>query len=280
MNFLVDFDQYAVIGDPIEHSISPFLHRIIFDYFNEKNKIYSKFKITPDGLVYNFSLLKSNFKGFNVTSPHKGSIIKYLDSVDEFVDMIKVSNTVKILNGKTIGYNTDIYGFSKGLGKYKDLIEGKEILVLGVGATSKVITSLLIELGAFVTISGRNNEKVTQFKKSINDIYEGYDLKAVNIEKINKEYFGIVNATSVSFSKGNFNIKLCDSLEFIYDINYSLYEDVFPGDLKVQGISLIDGFDMLFYQAIASQEIWRDKKISENEQQELYSIFKKFILEA
>ena len=111
MSFMINYEQYSVIGDPVYQSISPFIHRTIFNYFDETYKMYSKLKITSDGLVYNFSLLKSNFQGFNVTSPHKINIIKYLDELDDFSKKIGCVNTVKVLNGKTIGYNTDAYGF-------------------------------------------------------------------------------------------------------------------------------------------------------------------------
>lgn len=277
MSFMIDFEQYSLIGDPVYHSLSPFLHKLIFDYFNEKNKIYSKLKITCDGLVYNFSLLKSNFKGFNVTSPHKINIIKYLDELDYFSKKIGIVNTVKISNGKSIGYNTDCYGFLKGLKDFKDDISGKNILVLGSGATSRVVIDSLIGLNANLTVAARNFEKLLNLKQFVYDSYDGYDIDILSLDKVQGDFFGIINTTS---KLDNFNISNLKISDFVYDINYDVkgVTDFLYRFLSMD-VCIIDGKDMLFYQAIKSQEIWRNQVIDEEDVLNIYNEFVKNFVE-
>ncbi len=277
MGFMINFEQYSVIGDPVYHSISPFLHKVIFDYFGEKNKIYSKLRITCDGLVYNFSLLKSNFKGFNVTAPHKGNVIKYLDNLDEFSRKIGSVNTVKIVDGKSWGYNTDLYGFLKGLGDFKDKVEGKDVLVLGSGSTSKVVISALIDSGANVIVTARNFEKLMCLKQFMLSIYDECSLDIMAFEKVQGEYFGVINTTSLL---GDFNICGFKVSDFVYDVNYDVEDTTdFLYRFSNKDVCMIDGKDMLFYQAIRSQEIWRNESFKEEDILNIYAEFKELFLE-
>lgn len=277
MGFMINFEQYSVIGDPVYHSLSPFLHKIIFDYFGEKNKIYSKLRITSDGLVYNFSLLKSNFKGFNVTAPHKGNVIKYLDELDDFSKKVGSVNTVKILDGKSFGYNTDAYGFLKGLRDFRENISGKDILVLGSGATSRVVVSSLIESGANVFLTARDPEKLSDIKQLIGNIYKNFEITTMPFDKVQGDYFGIVNTTSLL---GDFNIGSFNVSDFVYDVNYDV-EGVTDFLYRFSNLDVcnIDGRDMLFYQAIKSQEIWRDETFKDDDVLKIYDEFKKIFLE-
>ena len=277
MSFMINYEQYSVIGDPVYQSISPFIHRTIFNYFDETYKMYSKLKITSDGLVYNFSLLKSNFQGFNVTSPHKINIIKYLDELDDFSKKIGCVNTVKVLNGKTIVYNTDAYGFLKGFGDYKDKVSGKDVLVLGSVATSRIVISSLIDLGANVYVRARNTEKLNVLKKLIHDMHGGYEIDIDVLDKVQGTYFGLVNTTSIM---SNLNLGNLDVLSFVYDVNYSVRKLTdFLSKFLNNNLMLIDGRDMVFYQAIKSQEIWRDCTIDQEDVSNIYNEFTKIFSE-
>ena len=277
MSFMINYEQYSVIGDPVYQSISPFIHRTIFNYFDETYKMYSKLKITSDGLVYNFSLLKSNFQGFNVTSPHKINIIKYLDELDDFSKKIGCVNTVKVLNGKTIGYNTDAYGFLKGFEDYKDKVSGKDVLVLGSGATSRIVISSLIDLGANVYVRARNTEKLNVLKKLIHDMHGGYEIDIDVLDKVQGTYFGLVNTTSIM---SNLNLGNLDVLSFVYDVNYSVRKLTdFLSKFLNNNLMLIDGRDMVFYQAIKSQEIWRDCTLDQEDVSNIYNEFTKIFSE-
>ena len=276
MSFMVDFEQYSVIGDPIGHSFSPLLHKVIFDYFKEKNKIYSKLKITSDGLVYNFSLLKSNFKGFNVTAPHKINIIKYLNEIDDFSKKIGSVNTVKNVDGKSIGYNTDAYGFLRSLDKFANKLSGKNVLVLGSGATSRVVISVLIDLNVKILVAARNYEKLLELKQYIQD-NNNYEIDILTLDKLKGDFFGIINTTSAFSEFGIGNLRISD---FAYDVNYNKYRMTdFLYKFSSMDIQVIDGLDMLFYQGIKSQEIWRDKVIEQEDVSNIYKEFNKLFLE-
>ena len=104
--------QFAVIGDPIEHSLSPILHGEIFRQLGIDAK-YQKFHVSSNSLDSFMS--KNTFDGLNVTLPHKEKIIKYLDIIDNTAKKIGSVNTIKIKNQKLIGYNTDTSGFEQSI---------------------------------------------------------------------------------------------------------------------------------------------------------------------
>ena len=139
---------YAVIGDPISHSLSPVFQNCFMGQKNI-NAVYIPLKITAGGLSSNLELLKNNFSGFNVTIPHKENIMQYLDKVDPLAAEYEAVNTVKIVNNKLIGYNTDGIGFTKSIKDTNIDLKGKKVLLLGAGGAAKVIASEIIKLGEF-----------------------------------------------------------------------------------------------------------------------------------
>ena len=107
--------NYAVIGDPIQHSMSPVMHNDLFQFYGldaEMKKVHIKTEMLEVGLQ---SLRDMNIDGFNVTVPYKQAIIPYLDELDPLSEAIGAVNTVVCENGKWMGYNTDGEGYLKGL---------------------------------------------------------------------------------------------------------------------------------------------------------------------
>ena len=132
---------YAVIGDPIDHTLSPNIHNAAFRKL-EMDCTYIAYKIAKDELGEGIeSLKKIKISGFNVTIPHKVEITKYLDKLDQNCSIIGAANTVLYENGELNGYNTDMEGFLDPIKKRDIKIENTHVLLIGAGGAARAIVA-------------------------------------------------------------------------------------------------------------------------------------------
>ena len=157
--------EYGLIGENVTYSFSPEIH----NQFNDKD--YSLLSLNDE--QFKEFILSKNFKGINITMPYKEKVIPYLDYVDEIAKKIGVVNTVVNKEGKLFGYNTDVEGFLYLIKKNKINIQGKKVLVLGSGATSKTIKHVLIGMGAKnIYIVSRIKTKTTIDYNEASNLFE------------------------------------------------------------------------------------------------------------
>ena len=152
--------KYLVIGNPIDHSLSPKLH----NYWIKENNIdaiYDKKKIDENELKYIISQVKDEkISGINVTVPFKKVVIPFLDKLTPEANATQSVNTIYFLDGNTIGHNTDIAGFELAIKYSKYDLTNKEILILGAGGVvSSIIFSLKKMKVSKITISNRTKKK-------------------------------------------------------------------------------------------------------------------------
>ena len=157
--------KYLVIGNPIEHSLSPKLH----NYWLKENNIdavYDKKKLDENELKNIISEVKEGkINGINVTVPFKKAVIPFLDKLSPEAENTQSVNTIYLNNGKIIGHNTDIAGFELSIKKIKYDVTGKKVLILGAGGVVSSIISALYKMKAFeVAISNRTKEKAENLK--------------------------------------------------------------------------------------------------------------------
>ncbi|WP_407058241.1 shikimate dehydrogenase [Tigheibacillus jepli] len=142
--------RYGVIGYPIGHSLSPWIHGQFLNMAH-MNGEYHKIEIAPENFATEISrLLAGDMNGFNVTVPHKQRIIPFLDKLDDNATAIGAVNTVAYQDGKWIGYNTDGIGFVRSLEKsFPDFIgdPNKKVLILGAGGAARGIYAALLSSG-------------------------------------------------------------------------------------------------------------------------------------
>ena len=260
---------YCLIGHPISKSLSPIIHNEFYK-INNINSIYLTFDIEQNALkniVYSFKVM--NIQGFNITIPHKISIINYLDEISEEARLIDAVNTVKNENGKLIGYNTDGLGFIKSLKDKNIDIRNKNVLILGAGGAANAISTTLAMVGVrklYINNRNINNSKklAKKIKNQFPNIYIEYgDLSLNNVLK--EEINMIINCTSVGMYP---NIEdtpiLLNGFSkdlIVYDIIYKPYETKFLKLAKKRGYNTINGLSMLINQGLYSQAIWLDGKI-------------------
>ena len=187
--------KFLVIGNPIEHSLSPELH----NYWIKKNNInaiYEKQKLNEDQLEQYISQIKDNIiDGINVTVPFKKTVIPYLDELSFEAKSTQSVNTIYQKDNKIVGHNTDIFGFRTSIEKTEYDLKNKEVLILGAGGVvPSIIFSLIKMKVSKITISNRTKEKAENLRK----IYK--DLEIIKWGDISN-FDMIINATSLGLKK-------------------------------------------------------------------------------
>jgi len=247
--------KYLVIGNPIEHSLSPKLHNHwIKD--NNINAVYDKKKINENeinGIIK--EIKKEKINGINVTVPFKKSVIPFLDKLTPVADEAQSVNTIFKKDNKIIGDNTDVAGFEWGLKYINYNVKNKKIFILGAGGVVSSIIIALKRLGAKkIILSNRTKEKALNIKK----IYP--DLKIVDWGKTT-DFNMIINATSLGL-KNEDEIKLnyadIGPNKLFYDIIYNPSKTKFLLKAKQFGNQIENGKMMFIYQAQLSFKIWHN----------------------
>jgi shikimate dehydrogenase len=250
---------FASIGDPVEHSLSPEIHNSIFD-LNNLNNVHLPIKITTENLEKYIIVLRNNFTGLSVTKPHKQKIIPYLDELDEEAKWYGAVNAIKVENGKMIGYNTDGHGFVRALESEGIDITGKKVLLIGAGGAASVVANELLKLGADLTISNRTIKKAEELKERLATRWDSERIKICKVDDLQSGYYGIVNATSVGMYPEINGMPIKEDVlkgaSFVFDLIYNPYHTQLLQKAQAYGCKCINGFSMLFYQAVKAQEIW------------------------
>ena len=252
--------NFLVIGNPIKHSLSPFLH----NYWFRKNKInceYKKLKTTQVAIkkILN-KVRKRELEGINVTIPFKGSIIRHLDILKG--DALKTSsvNTVYLNQKKLVGDNTDVYGFSYGiLRKVKTRIKTAGIIGAG-GVTSSIILALIQKGVKKIYITNRTFPKLNIFKKKFKKII--YPIKWNDRYKVFGNVQILINVTSLGMlgqKDLQFDFSIFDKKINVVDIVYNPENTKLLKDAKKNGHKIFTGLDMFVYQAQKAFYIWNKK---------------------
>lgn len=252
---------YAVIGDPIGHSMSPVMHNDLFSFYGVEAD-YLPFQVKPGNLkdaVNGFKAIGAG--GFNVTVPHKSEIIQYLDEVDELARNIGAVNTVVNQGGRLVGYNTDGPGFLRGLTTAFPAITEKKILVLGAGGAAKAIYfTLAKEKPAVIDIANRTVERAINLidECPYSTVSTAYSLDEAG--KHLEEYDLIVQTTTIGMSpqvkEQPMDLKNLRPQTMVCDIIYNPLETLLLQDARQRGAQIQNGIDMFVFQGALAFEKW------------------------
>jgi len=259
---------FAVIGDPIDHSLSPNIHSAAFRELN-LDCSYIAYRIPKEELEEEVeSLKKIKIDGFNVTIPHKVEMMKYLDKLDESCSIIGAVNTVTNDNGILKGYNTDMDGFLDPFKKRNLSVKDLKVLLLGAGGAARaIVAGFAKEHAKSITIANRTLENADSIAKFSNKI--GLNANTIKLEKVAdtaKNYDIVVNATSIGLKNEPSPISLdgINSKTIVYDIVYMPINTDFLKKAKEKGAIVIYGYEMLLGQATRAFEIWHGMKAPYN----------------
>ena len=246
--------KYLVIGNPIDHSLSPNLH----NYWLKENKIdasYDKKKINVNELKLIVSELKEKkISGINVTVPFKKAIIPYLDKLSLEAERTQSVNTILCDDGNLIGHNTDISGFYSAIRSLNFSMKGSKVLILGAGGVTPSIIYALKKMNiSKITISNRTREKAENIKILFNDIEI---LEWGNLQ----DFDVIINATSLGLNNEilNLNFSNVGNNKLFYDVIYNPEETNFLKKGRELGNMTENGKKMFIYQALEAFKLWHN----------------------
>ena len=242
--------KYFVIGNPINHSLSPELHNFWIKK-NNINAIYEKIKLEENELGDFINKLRNEeIHGINVTVPFKNKVIKYLDKLSLEVETTDSVNTIYKEGNDIIGHNTDVAGFELGLRHTKINVLHKAVLILGAGGVVPSIIYSLLSMGCKkIFLSNRTIEKAVIIKKKFNDVEI---LKWGEIP----DFDIIIIATSVGLNNDSLGLNFNVKDKIFYDVIYNPKETQFLKKAKENGNRVENGKFMFIYQANQSFSIW------------------------
>jgi len=245
--------KYLVIGNPIEHSLSPKLH----NHWIKKNNIdaiYDKKQIKEENLKDIISELRNEeIDGINVTVPFKQSVIPFIDELSSEAKEAYSVNTIYKENNKVLGHNTDISGFELAIRGNGYNVKGKKVFILGAGGVVPSIIVALRKMGAGkVILSNRTKKNTENIKKNFSN------LEIIDWGNV-PEFNMIINATSLGLNKDDeikLNYKDLGSNKFFYDVIYNPQQTKFLLKAKQFGNQTENGKMMFIYQAHQAFTIW------------------------
>lgn len=265
---------FALLGYPVNHSISPVIHNSLFAGRN-LNCRYMLLKIPPANLGEAVAVLRANFGGFNVTVPYKQAIMSYLDEIDDKARLYGSVNTVKNVNGRLIGYNTDGYGFVKAFERLGIPVAGKNVLMLGAGGGARSVLYELMERCCHVTIINRSTANAEKLKREFSGQLPGI-VEVGNWSKLKNSYQFLINTTPVGMHPENEKSPVEAEMfarhkcKVVYDLIYNPATTKLLADAKRHGCIAINGYPMLFYQALEANRIWTGVPITDDVAEQLY----------
>ena len=255
---------YGVIGDPIGHSLSPTIHNMAFRKLG-LNAIYLAFQVKSENLVRAVEGFKAlNIQGFNVTIPHKTSIMSLLDKIDPLAEKIGAVNTVKNVDGKLFGYNTDGLGALQALKKSKVKLDNKKIVLIGAGGAGKALAFTFANYAKEMVILNRTEEKAVKLSKTISENFslqvKGLKLTQENLKNELKNADLLVNATSLGMypnvDETPVDKNLINQNLVVFDVVYNPLKTRFLKEAEEKGAKIVNGLSMFIYQAVEAFKIW------------------------
>lgn len=260
----------GLIGDPVEHSVSPVMHNAAFSYMG-LDYIYLPLRVQKEQLAGAITGVRAlNIRGLNVTIPHKVSVIPFLDELEPLAEKIGAVNTIVNDNGHLKGYNTDAGGFLKTLLEAGIEPQSKKVVILGAGGASRAISFILAEKGAELVILNRQLEMDWAVELASNiSRFTAKEVKALELNEENlkvgiENTHIVVNATSVGMSPDIDQTPVAKRLFrsdlVVFDIVYNPVKTRLLAEAEEVGAGTINGLNMLVWQGALAFELWTGVK--------------------
>lgn len=250
--------KYALIGHPLGHSMSPFIHKRLFEEAGRQAE-YSLEDIASEDLKEKLPELLKNVTGLNVTIPHKVSVIEFADKLDESALRYNSVNCISSKNGVLMGYNTDCDGFLRSV---PENTLGGKVLLLGCGGVGRMMAIEAARHGADITLAiiPEAQNMADCLKKEIGERYPQIPVKIVMMNEISGKFDLLVNATPVGmYPKSDVcpvSEEVIENCGAVFDAIYNPTETRLVTIAKNKGIKAVGGMSMLVLQAVVAHEIW------------------------
>ena len=251
--------KLGVLGYPLSHTLSPNIHNYWLSVY-KLNGVYEKVEVSPKDLKYFFSKNIMQYRGLNVTIPHKVDVFNYMDEVSDSAKVIGAINCITLSDNKLIGSNTDADGFMQGLtNAYSSInFENKNALVIGAGGASRaIIHSLQMKSVRNISVTNRSQDRLQSLKQIFDNKISVIDWGAM-YEQI-KNFNLIINCTSLGMlGKDDIKIDLSHQKEksLVIDLVYNPLETRLVVEAKRNNHDYLNGIPMLLNQAALSWVRW------------------------
>ncbi len=260
----------GIIGDPIEHTMSPVMHNAAFRQMGV-DYLYVPFKVKQGELAKAIDGVRAlNIRGLNVTIPHKVAIIQFLDKLDHLAERIGAVNTIVNNDGVLMGYNTDGAGFLQALLEGGIEPQEKKVVILGAGGASRAISFSLADRGAHLVILNRAleldwaEELASRISQTFSKEVEALELNRENLARVLDRANIVVNATSVGMTPNIDETPVTSDLLkpdlTVFDIVYNPIKTRLLREAEAAGARTISGLDMLVWQGALAFEKWTGLK--------------------
>lgn len=263
----------GLIGNPVEHTLSPVIHNTLADAFSH-NLVYVPLKVEPerleDAIKGAYAL---NILGCNVTVPYKSAVIPYLADIDPMAAKIGAVNTLLFTEGGYKGYNTDLPGMYRAMVSDGIRIKGEQVLILGAGGVARAAAMLMADKGAErIVIINRTVPKAEALAEEVRGFYPNVNIEAAGLDELSrfseKKAYLAIQATNIGmFPKCDET--LIENPEF-YDAVHTGYDMIFnPADTKfiqmvrAHGGKAYNGLKMLLYQGVIAYELWNNVEVGD-----------------
>ncbi len=252
--------KFAVIGHPIGHTMSPFIHSRLFAMSNVDAE-YIKLDIAPENLAQQYQTTLSKLDGYNITIPHKQNIIPLIDEIDSKAKMYGSVNTVANKDGIAKGYTTDPDGFLKALSAAKINLDGR-VVILGCGGVARTMAYEVALKGLPLLFAVRPDdvEIARQLCAEICSAVNNSKAEFCLISQLNSDIDVLINATPIGMYPNINNQPVSDEIiskcANVFDAVYNPLETVLIQKAKANGSNAVGGMSMLVWQAVVSHEHW------------------------
>lgn len=277
--------MFGVIGNPIGHTLSPFIHNTVAQEVN-RDLVYTAFKVSEQGLE---KAIKGAYElgiaGLNVTVPHKKAIMPCLCDIDTTANAVGAVNTIKYTENGYVGYNTDMIGVYYALKDKNVEISDKVVLILGAGGAANACVAMAASNDAKkIYVANRTVENAEKLCNYVGQYYKT-EYEPITLDRVAQltDCHIVINATILGFGDKaeltpikDLSFYKHNNIEAVFDAIYSPWETVLLKQAKQSGVEkVINGFSMLVYQAIAAQEIWYDTEFTPEFKKYIYDLLLK-----
>jgi shikimate dehydrogenase len=257
----------GVIGDPIEHTLSPIIHNAAFNAL-KLDYTFLAFKVKPVEVENAVNAMRAlNLRGLNVTMPHKSTVMNFLDRTDLSAQIVNSVNTILNKESKLFGFNTDGVGALKALRENGVEPKGRKVLLLGAGGAARAIAYTMAKEADELAVLNRTVKQAQALakllEKAANKKIVAGSLSPTEIQHNLQDSDILINATSIGMKpKADESLvapKLLRSNLAVMDIVYNPIETKLAKEAKAAGAKVVSGVEMLIYQGAASFELWTGK---------------------
>lgn len=273
----------GLIGNPVEHTLSPVIHNTLAQRL-EHNMVYVPFRV-EEGRVAEAvkGAYALNLLGMNVTVPYKSEVIGSLKEIDPLAENIGAVNTLVRTEGGYKGYNTDMEGLYRAMESEGIRIKGEDIILLGAGGAARAVAYLCASKGAAtVYMLNRTIDKAQAVAGEVNRATGAeviVPMALVDYGKLPDRQFLAIQGTSVGLFPNVEDVVIADR-EFYqkihtgFDLIYSPWDTKFMQLVRENGGNAYNGLKMLLYQGIIAYELWNDVRVSEEDAMIVYDKMK------